>query len=334
MPTYYVDGAVGNDAADGLSEGAPTGSPLAGAWATIDHAMNNVVAGDLVYVKASVTYDENAEIDTYGTAASPIIFEGYSTTPGDGGRPVWRNTSGDALTDTAFGSNSYYVFRHFDFDGSSGDGVSVGGNFAFYDCIFQNNGGDGCEAGGTFLNCEFINNTTYGLDLRFGNCKVFGCLSHGNGWNQIDLNATTVLYKVLVYGNTGFSLINNSGFDDQMFLQVTSDGQGTSNDCMDLASRRVWAIIDCILYDKANGVLNTDVAQNQHWNSPLAYNLLSSNTTDYNNCSGFTAFPVGLNDASPVSPDNPRFEDEANSDYRLASDSPAKNAGLQIGRIT
>ena len=80
MTTYYVDGAVGNDGNAGTSEGAGN------AWATIDHAMNTVAAGDKVFVKATGTYSETPVMDTVGASNNPITFEGYTTTPGDNGK--------------------------------------------------------------------------------------------------------------------------------------------------------------------------------------------------------------------------------------------------------
>ena len=77
MTTYYVDSAA-TGAADGSSE--------ADAWTTIDTAMNNVVAGDKVWVKASATYSETPNIDTAGTSTLAIVFEGYTTTTGDRGK--------------------------------------------------------------------------------------------------------------------------------------------------------------------------------------------------------------------------------------------------------
>ena len=78
MATYYVSDATGNDGDTGLTELL--------AWATIDHAMNTVVAGDKVWVKADGDYTETATIDTIGTNVSPIVFAGYTSTPRDGGQ--------------------------------------------------------------------------------------------------------------------------------------------------------------------------------------------------------------------------------------------------------
>jgi len=61
MATYYVDTAVGDDGNLGTSEGAGN------AWATIQHAVDNVAADDKVWVKASGTYSE--ALDATGATA-------------------------------------------------------------------------------------------------------------------------------------------------------------------------------------------------------------------------------------------------------------------------
>ena len=61
MATYFVSAATGNDADTGLTEAL--------AWLTIDKAMNTVVAGDKVWVKADGNYTETATIDTAAAAA-------------------------------------------------------------------------------------------------------------------------------------------------------------------------------------------------------------------------------------------------------------------------
>jgi hypothetical protein len=320
MTTYYVDGLNGSDSNDGLSE--------ANAWATIDKAMNTAqTAGDLVYVQATATYDENANIDVAGTAASPICYEGYTTTPGAlDGRPVWKNSSGIALTDTT--AASYYVFKHFDFDGSSGNGTDLGQQIVFFDCIFRNNGGDGAAAAGMFLFCESYSNSVYGLDIANSNSVIMGCICRDNSQYQIDLNGNTFLYKNLVYGTSGFNLINNAGFDDQTVIACTCDGENSLNTCFSNTNRKLkYAVCDNIFYDKATGASNTDLAQSIFWHTYVGNNLVNSNTTNYSGFTGVTAITVGLNDQTAA----PQFADEANHDYTPDTGSPLLDAAVVPG---
>jgi len=70
MTTYYVRASMGNDGNTGLSP--------AQAWLTIDHAANNVAAGDTVYI-GSGTYREMVTIDTNGTNGNEIKWVGDVT---------------------------------------------------------------------------------------------------------------------------------------------------------------------------------------------------------------------------------------------------------------
>jgi hypothetical protein len=78
--TYYVS-TTGSNSNAGTSESS--------AWKTITYAATMIQEGDTVYIKAgeySLTNNglkENVVFNTSGTAAAPIQFIGYKTTPGD-----------------------------------------------------------------------------------------------------------------------------------------------------------------------------------------------------------------------------------------------------------
>jgi hypothetical protein len=108
MATYYVSAATGSDADSGLTEAL--------AWLTVDKAMNTVTAGDKVWVKADGNYAELVTIDTAGTATTPIVFEGYTTTPGDGGRATITGSGARAncmVSSLTAGTHVYYIFKNF-----------------------------------------------------------------------------------------------------------------------------------------------------------------------------------------------------------------------------
>jgi hypothetical protein len=84
---YYVDPLSGNDTTgDGLSDGT--------AWQTVQKALDTITQGtdgDRINIKDSATETLTAALDTatnYGTptTAKPLVFQGYSSTQGDGGR--------------------------------------------------------------------------------------------------------------------------------------------------------------------------------------------------------------------------------------------------------
>jgi len=71
-----------------------------GALLTIDAGCNKIDAvGNKLWMKGGTSYTERADIDTAGTSIAPMVFEGYTTIPGDGGR----------ITIDGSGSNSYGI---------------------------------------------------------------------------------------------------------------------------------------------------------------------------------------------------------------------------------
>ena len=66
-PSYFVDSRSGNDAGSG-SKNAP--------WKTIQHAVNQLKAGDVLCLRGGIYY-ENVVIAKSGTTAAPITIRGY-----------------------------------------------------------------------------------------------------------------------------------------------------------------------------------------------------------------------------------------------------------------
>jgi hypothetical protein len=317
MPTYYVDGAVGNDGNLGTSEGAGN------AWATIDHAMNNVIAGDKVWVKASATYNEMATVDTAGTLGNDIVFEGYTTTPGDNGKATINGTT-HCLQDSIAGS-MYYCFKNFILTGATSHGVDWASDdeYAFYNCEIINNGGYGINADryGALVNCIVANNGSYGAWVT--NESIFaGCVFYGNVNSSIRTGAYSVCYKCVFYGAPDSSSYYATEYPSTV-LNCTIDGDNLLGRGVYFGSR-MSAIMDNIIYD-------TSVAQHgvqaTSCRAAHGYNLLESNVSDYIRDTGAL---IGLNDVTG----DPAFTDEAGDDYTIGSSSPAKDVGVQPGGIT
>jgi hypothetical protein len=328
MTTYYVDTAVGNDANAGTSAGAGN------AWATIDKAMNTVAAGDKVWVKATGTYDENGNIDTAGATQSPIVFEGYSSTTGDNGKVTWKNSSGNALTDTT--SSDYYCFKNFSFDGSSSQAVAAASILNFINCDFINNGSSGAfvSTNVTFVNCTFGGNSLRGIQGT-GNVKAVGCTFYTNTRQAMDVGIDSAAYRCVFYNNaTGGSYNVVEGGDYFCLLGCTFDGDGSTPALFAAdASQSLSLVVDNILYDATTAI---SVNDNAAWANTAfcGYNLINSCTNSYYN--GSAEIPSvwfdwwGTGDVTSA----PAFTDEASDDYTLDSASPAVNAGVQPGGIT
>lgn len=314
MATYYVSDATGNDGDSGLTEEL--------AWATIDKAMNTVAAGDTVYVKADGIYTETATIDTYATIALTVTFEGYTSTPGDGGQATVdaESTRANCIADTLISTDVYYVFKNFIFKRATSENVllSVGEvifkncqftdavshgcshdqQITFENCLFDNNGGSGDECDVSysgFIGCRFVDNSGDGLECLSG-VRICDCVFVGNGGSAIQSLLTNGA-QILIVGCT-----------------IDGDGKTTNTgiDCGVSYWKRI-IIANTIVYDCTTGI--KAYAQGTYFVS--RNNLLYNNTTDYVNFQTFTGEVTAA----------PQFVDEAGGDYALGAASPARETG-------
>jgi len=117
--SYYV-ATNGNDTSGDGSEGSP--------WRTIQHGVNQLSAGDTLYVKAG-TYDEGGTltISSSGVATNYITVRSY---PGD---DVTIDASSHSTGIRI--SGSYIRFKGFELIGGTGSGIIVSG----HDCIIEDN---------------------------------------------------------------------------------------------------------------------------------------------------------------------------------------------------
>lgn len=306
---YYVDMAVGNDVNAGTSEGAGN------AWQTIDKAMNEVAAGETVWVKASANYTETAGIDTAGSAGSPIIFEGYTTATGDGGRATIDGGSARASGIIEGGSitNAYYVFRNFRITDHTGDGVDSSGMFqiTWINCRFDNNS-TGIDVGSNtlFIDCEFDTNSVDGAEAS-SDSKYVGCLAHTNTDDGIQLGAGGGASHCVAYGNgSSATLEGQIAITGGRVLvdHCTFDGDNSATKLGISSQQPGPTIINCIFYDCHVGIYSSGA--NYVVSGYSDYNSFASCTTDVTN---LTAGSNSITDAGDP------FTNSAGRDYTLAS---------------
>lgn len=321
MATYYVDGAVGDDGNAGTSEGAGN------AWATINKAMDTVAAGDKVNVKASVTYLEDVELETAGTSTSQILFEGYTTTPGDGGRVKidGQNTreclSGNALT----AGNAYYVFKNFWFYDGIGSSVVLTNvdNCTWVNCRFSHAGIDGVvvdEEHG-FIFCEFDNNAGKGAQIDQRSCCIF-CSAHNNGTTNAIRMQSGVFYGCVGYENVGviFRCDLNAGL--KLFLNNTVDGRDAAS-TIGLKVEATAApeiFINNSVRDCAVGI--TSGTDRGH--APQLWN---------NNVYSCTTAMSNIQDGENLTTTDPGHTDAANDDYTLTQSGEAWQGGIDVDSL-
>jgi hypothetical protein len=317
MTTYYVDGAVGSDVNDGLNEGAGN------AWATIDHALSNIAAGDIVYVKASVTYDEGGQLDVLGTswsAADCIQLIGYATTPGDGGVVDWTRSASGSILNSGIAGGHYYFIANFNFYGSNTTAVFWGaGDYTiFYNCTFAtSNAGFSGDNYINFIKCTGHSNTWDGFDTD-SNTVHIGSKAYGNGRWGISTDNTSDVHHCLCYNNTNDDIYMFGGFNTA--VHNTCDGDGGSKTClyMNAGPRLAYGNL---LYDADIGLESLEVIYNE---GLVFNNLINGCTTDIGGNAGVDSHNFSRLDNVTGAP---KFTDEANDDYTLAIDSPARDAG-------
>ncbi|KKK99763.1 hypothetical protein LCGC14_2629500, partial [marine sediment metagenome] len=178
--------------------------------------MNTVAADDKVWVKSDGDYTETFAIDTVGTEGNPIVFKGYDSSIGDGGK-VTVDATGltDGLTDTVSG-NLFYVFKNFKFTNALSNGVNLDGDRAiFKNCEFNTNGLGGAAAGavvghGTmFEACIFSGNTGDGIQAD-NQPVVLGCRFLSNTGDGVQANNGGAIIDCVFY-NCGSRAINFGG---------------------------------------------------------------------------------------------------------------------------
>lgn len=322
--TYYVDGDVGDDANDGLSEGA------SGAKLTINAGLALMSGGqqDTLYVKASVTYAEAVVWTAAGQAANPLRMVGYTTTPGDNGQ-VTIDATGNTYGISQ--ARNYTTTENFIVDGATSHGFF--GSFAdyigYYNCVSQNNGGAGFMADDycSWHGCEAYSNTGYGIDAgRYS--SVYNSIMGENtagGYDGTD-NVGNLLHGCIFYGNGSGTRYEARCSFGTNFVNCTFDGRyvsGTHYGIYGISGPH--NILNCAF-------INCGIAINA-----TSYESASGGGANafYNNSTDIVTWDPYWNPEGNITAD-PKFTDDTSEDYTLASDSPligAARGGGDIGAL-
>ena len=308
---------------------------------TLLQAADAVAADDLVNVKATGEYivqdganDCILHIDQAGSGAAGIVWEGYTTNPGDGGVVTLNagtNTLASAVK-TAIGGSVYNTFRNFRLTGGSGDNADLNGVTDDYtiweNCRFDNAGGWGVQGDNyhIFYKCTFDNNTSGGAD--FGASTLFiGCIGHTVGLMRGEHNCLAIFSDFYNNGAGASNLFlnNNFGFAGAINCSFDGDANATSEgiDFVDNDGYGYIAINN-IFYDLLRGVNRDAIA---YGNQLCDYNLWFSNVGGavlYNNITGRGNDVAGSEDP---------FNASGSRDYRLKAASEALKVGFDAGEI-
>lgn len=321
MTVYYVDGVDGADVNAGTSEGSGN------AWKTIQHAESTIVAGDTVYVKANGSYAETVTLAaSYGTTVVCPAFEGYTTTPGDGGRATIDATGLNyAITDGGLTRN-FRVFRNFRFTGASQYNVymDTGDYGVFINCEFDNATLSGARVDNnfSFINCTFRDNGSAGVET--GNAPIFHrCLSYNNTGTGISGVAGYVTGCV-AYNNSASAAAFEFGSAANNAFVANSTIEGTSGQpCLRYYRSYALQIWDNIFHNGSYGIDAGNGLQGGTFHQD--HNLF------YGQSVGDTDGSVTWDGPDTISGENPGFTDAAGGDFTISSSSPAKDTGSDPG---
>lgn len=176
----YVDPAIA------ANSGAGTiGDPYGDLQYALDTVTRDATNGDRFNIKAGTdeVLSSALSLTTYGspTLDAPLIFQGYTSTAGDGG--IGGISGGGSVSIKAVASEAvYWRDLHLHNTGSNTI-VATNQRTSFVNCEFDNTTGSGVVVTtglAMLLGCHFHNIATYGVS---GRCHVYGCY-FANGTND------------------------------------------------------------------------------------------------------------------------------------------------------
>lgn len=337
MTDYYVRQSGGDDSNDGTS--------FALGWATIQHGLDNVAAGDTLYICADGTHTPSATLDvdtTSGSLGSPIKLKGANATGGDDGTvAVISGSSLDPNVDlvTIAASMTHYEVRNLRFTAATDSAVfetsnnSV--NWLWVNCRFDNCGESGVEfesGAWVFVNCEFDSNTEYGANChtsnRWSDVRWYGCSFHDNGSHGVDYQGNQNIYMNCLFYDNGGDGFYADRYPHELILAncvfYGNTGDGFGNSGISEVGNGMSGVFNCIFM--ANGAYG--FSGNGYFAEPrfMDYNCF------YNNTSGATdyASTPGSNNVTS----DPQFTSvtDGSEDFTLQSGSPCIDNG--IGALT
>jgi hypothetical protein len=321
MTDYYVDAVDGNDANAGTSEGSGN------AWKTLGKAESTIVAGDKVWVKGNASYTETLTLSvTFGTSGGTCPYEGYTTTPGDGGMFTIDATGlSNGVTD-GFSTRNFRTFINMRVTGATTIGVNLAtGDFAlFINCEFDNNGTIGIDLdnNSNCIQCKARDNGGAGFQGDFNNV-YYKCESTGNGGSGFSGQAFWI--GCLAWGNdaTSVPIVASSSGGTNLMVGCTVAHDDTSQACFTYFQSYSHLIWDTIFYQGSYGI---DPGSGTH---------LGVNFTDhclfYGQSSGDIEGTDLVNGPNNISGEDPLFTDAASGDFGIDDASPAVDAGADPG---
>ncbi len=307
---------------------APTNSntgknwSIGGAFATMQRAVNAHVASakENTYIKSSAIYTESVTSDhVLGDSNIFVIWEGYSTSPGDGGK-VEINGQNVRAIGIDF-PTKYAVIKNFHVYNHTSHGINTGDHGRIINCETDHNGNNGiqCTHGGIFLKCYSHDNTHFGLLSAQGQAIVLCCVLNDNSGLYGLACAGGVVWRTVANGNAGVGLsIEGETGILGVVLDCLIDGKllNTVVGIEFLQYMEGTVLINTVIYNCISGIRGVEAVG------------FPPNVFSYNNLIAGNTFPyTNFGTTSGEIMSMPLFINEG-IDYTPASGSPAIGAGI------
>jgi hypothetical protein len=216
--------------------GTTTGSP----WASTQFALNKITRdstnGDRINLKAGTDDVLTAALSrtAYGTPAntSPLLFEGYTSSQGDGGFGQISGGGAVSILNTGAGWRQTY-WKNLKLHNCGAADIFQDQDYIFIErCHFENTTGDGIQCAnsvGTIIGCYFANIGGYGVRI------VGGHLVYGN-W--FELTGATDGHAI---GNGGSGSVSSLIANNVIRVQGAKYGIYVGASTQGIVNNSIWS---------------------------------------------------------------------------------------------
>lgn len=347
--TVSTTAVAGTKPTTGSTFLAQVGGAWAGPTGTIGHPFNFMkvgttdAAGDVVRVnlKNNATYSITAGI-VINANNGPVIFQGYSTSPGDGGKAILDGGTSGASYILLSASTQMYDFADIIFQNNGATGSSElvfsnGSACTWTRCVFSNSRGYGFEnANNTaFVKycesfaCNASNSSQQGGFFSNVNGTTFlGCISHdhtaGANCHGFILDSSVAMVDCVGESNAGNgAIINASGTSNVLILSSSFYNNSLSG--IDGVTAGCRAVVQDCIFD-SNGAYGINASGGG------VVVMHSRNNAFYNNTSGQFGPNYSGNTINTITLTGSPFNAPSTGDFTLNSTAGAgascKNAGF------